>query len=59
MVCQIGFGGWQIGGERFVGDKACGWRVGNIKECEELVERAIDLGILFFDTYLRSFLFFS
>jgi aryl-alcohol dehydrogenase-like predicted oxidoreductase len=49
-VSAIGFGCWAIGGEWIFEDKPAGW--GNIdqEEATRAIQRALELGITFFDT---------
>ncbi len=49
-ISAIGFGGWEIGGEATFGGKPAGW--GRVPEAQAVraVERALELGVNFFDT---------
>jgi aryl-alcohol dehydrogenase-like predicted oxidoreductase len=49
-VSEIGFGAWAIGGSMSVSGFPVGWRNVNDTESTAAIERALDLGINFFDT---------
>ena len=49
-VSEIGFGAWAIGGAAMIGSTAIGWGDADDRVSEQAVQRAIELGINFFDT---------
>ena len=50
QVPRLGMGCWAIGGPFFAGDTPLGWGEVDDAESARAIERAIDLGIRFFDT---------
>lgn len=49
-VSGIGFGAWAIGGNAMVGNVALGWGKADDNTSCEAINKALDLGITFFDT---------
>lgn len=49
-VSAVGLGCWTVGGTYWKGDKPLGWEEEDDKEATLAIQRALDLGINFFDT---------
>ena len=49
-VSEVGFGAWAIGGPARLGNAEVGWGKVNDKQSIQVLEKAFDLGINFFDT---------
>lgn len=50
QVSEIGFGSWAIGGGAMVGDTAIGWGKANDTTSKKAIQKALELGVNFFDT---------
>lgn len=50
LVSEIGFGAWAIGGGAMIGNTAIGWGNANDRDSKIAINRALELGINFFDT---------
>ena len=50
LLDKIGIGCWQIGGQQIIDGRINGWKPLSLSKRISLIERAIELGITFFDT---------